>query len=192
MISTDIGVAESGGDRPGFSLQLTGTGASYEDFTWVERARRQFRRGQHRPGFHRRQRHRPGQHRRRQRASRAMPASSELVFTVRRAGGLNQSATVDYVHHLTGTADAADFAAGQPARRHSRLRARRGQRRDPGRASPATRTGEVNETFNCPAHRSRPATSRSPTAARHRHDRQRRSDRAAHLRDPGRGPPLGL
>ena len=34
MISTDISVAESGSTPVGFSLQLTGTGSTYEDFTW--------------------------------------------------------------------------------------------------------------------------------------------------------------
>jgi uncharacterized protein len=35
MESTDIGVAENGVDPAGFSLQLTGSGITYEDFTWV-------------------------------------------------------------------------------------------------------------------------------------------------------------
>ncbi len=34
MTSTDIGVAETGSEPVGFSLQLTGTGESYGDFTW--------------------------------------------------------------------------------------------------------------------------------------------------------------
>jgi len=34
MTSTDIGVAQLGGDPVGHSLQLSGTGATYEDFTW--------------------------------------------------------------------------------------------------------------------------------------------------------------
>ncbi len=34
MVSTEIGVAETGGTPVGFSLQLTGTGSSYEDFSW--------------------------------------------------------------------------------------------------------------------------------------------------------------
>ncbi len=34
IASTDIGVAESSSTPVGFSLQLTGTGSSYEDFTW--------------------------------------------------------------------------------------------------------------------------------------------------------------
>ena len=35
MLSVDIGVAESGSDPVGYSLQLTGTGQVYEDFTWA-------------------------------------------------------------------------------------------------------------------------------------------------------------
>ncbi len=35
MTSTDIGVSESGSDPVGYSLQLTGTGTSYGDFTWA-------------------------------------------------------------------------------------------------------------------------------------------------------------
>lgn len=34
MTSTDIGVAESGSTSVGASLQLTGTGTTYEDFDW--------------------------------------------------------------------------------------------------------------------------------------------------------------
>ena len=35
MASTDIGVAESSSTPVGFSLQLTGTGTEYEDFSWA-------------------------------------------------------------------------------------------------------------------------------------------------------------
>ena len=35
MASTDIGVSEPGTTTPGDSLQLTGTGSMYEDFTWT-------------------------------------------------------------------------------------------------------------------------------------------------------------
>jgi predicted extracellular nuclease len=34
MVSTDIGVSESGSEPLGQSLRLTGTGSAYEDFTW--------------------------------------------------------------------------------------------------------------------------------------------------------------
>ncbi len=35
LTSTDIGVAESGSEPAGLSLQLTGSGSTYEDFTWA-------------------------------------------------------------------------------------------------------------------------------------------------------------
>lgn len=35
MLSTDIGVAQSGSEEAGLSLQLTGVGQAYADFTWV-------------------------------------------------------------------------------------------------------------------------------------------------------------
>ena len=35
MTSTDIGVSEGGSGPVGESLQLQGTGSSYEDFTWA-------------------------------------------------------------------------------------------------------------------------------------------------------------
>jgi len=38
MTSTDIGVSESGSGAVGNSLQLTGTGTAYEDFTWSSEA----------------------------------------------------------------------------------------------------------------------------------------------------------
>jgi hypothetical protein len=39
---------------------------------------------------------------------------SQISFTVRRAGGLNQSASVEWVLNTTGSADLADFKDGQP------------------------------------------------------------------------------
>jgi len=38
MTSTDIGVSESGSTPAGHSLQLTGTGTTYDDFTWSDPA----------------------------------------------------------------------------------------------------------------------------------------------------------
>ena len=35
LTSTDVGVSEGGGDPAGLSLQLTGTGTDYSDFTWT-------------------------------------------------------------------------------------------------------------------------------------------------------------
>jgi hypothetical protein len=42
MISIDIGVSESGSEAVGLSLQLTGTGANYSDFTWAGAAAQMF------------------------------------------------------------------------------------------------------------------------------------------------------
>jgi hypothetical protein len=70
LTSTDIGVEEGGSTPAGFSLQLTGQGASYDDFTWVAARESSFGRRQCRPGLHRRRRDRPGQHRRRARDGR--------------------------------------------------------------------------------------------------------------------------
>ena len=42
MTSTDIGVSESGSDPVGESLQLTGVGTTYEDFTWAGSATSSF------------------------------------------------------------------------------------------------------------------------------------------------------
>ncbi|WP_166041000.1 cadherin domain-containing protein [Sphingosinicella sp. YJ22] len=111
MTSTDIGVSEAGGDQPGLSLQLTGTGASYEDFSWTSVRADNF--GAVNTG---------------QdfiggdatglisivdaRVVEGNDGERDMVFTVRRAGGLNQSATADYeIGH--GTTDTADLGAGQ-------------------------------------------------------------------------------
>ena len=42
LTSTDIGVSESSSTAVGFSLQLTGTGTTYEEFTWVAPAANTF------------------------------------------------------------------------------------------------------------------------------------------------------
>ncbi len=42
MISTDIGVSEPGNSPVGYSLQLTGSGMNYEDFTWAAPAAHTF------------------------------------------------------------------------------------------------------------------------------------------------------
>lgn len=36
MVSVDVGVSQNGGTSVGSSLQLQGTGNTYEDFTWAE------------------------------------------------------------------------------------------------------------------------------------------------------------
>lgn len=112
LTSQDIGVFENG-VADGFSLQLTGQGAVYGDFAWADAQANTFgsvNTGQDFIGADANG------------VVRISDASvvegdagtSQLVFTVRRAGGLNGSATVDYTVNLNGTADAADIAAGTP------------------------------------------------------------------------------
>lgn len=111
LTSTDIGVTQGGSDAAGFTLQLTGLGSSYEDFTWSApsagtpggvNAGQDFiaptGTGLVTVGD----------------ASVAEGDSgvTELVFIVRRAGGSAQSASVDYAIQLDGSADVADLAPG--------------------------------------------------------------------------------
>jgi predicted extracellular nuclease len=111
LTSTDIGVSQGGSGAIGNSLQLTGIGATGEDFTWQGETTSSF--GSLNTG-------------------QSIIADdgtglvsvgdasvvegddgiSSLVFTVRRAGGLGQSASVDYAIALDGTADTADLQAG--------------------------------------------------------------------------------
>jgi uncharacterized protein len=117
LTSTDIGVFEDSGSTTGFSLQLTGSGASAADFTWASASDDNFGAvntnqdfiGPNATGLVR-----VGD------ASVAEGDSgvSMLVFTVTRAGGLGQSAGVDWFLNLTGSADAADLGAGQPLAGH--------------------------------------------------------------------------
>ena len=189
LTSEDIGVSEGGSDPLGFSLQLTGAGAVYEDFTWQSPADDSFgavNAGQDFIGGDATGLVSVGD------ASVVEGDSGvqQLVFTVHRAGGLNQSASVDWVLNLTGSADAADLAPGQPLAGHVEFA--------PGVSSveviveiAGDTVGEPNETFESPARQSG-RQHFDHRRRRGRHHRQRRSDRAAHLRDPGRGPSLGL
>lgn len=110
MTSTDIGVLESSGPV-GQSLQLTGAGAVAGDFAWQEDSASSFGSlnagqtiiGDFDTGL----------------VSVADVSVAEgdsgttaLTFTVHRAGGLGQSAGVDYTIALDGTADAADLVPG--------------------------------------------------------------------------------
>jgi len=111
MTSTDIGVEETSGSPSGFSLQLTGTGAAYEDFTWTGSSDDTFgsvNTGQDFIGDDA-----PGQVSVRDASVVEGDAGvTQLVFTVHRAGGAGGSGTVDYTIDLNGTADGADIAAG--------------------------------------------------------------------------------
>lgn len=111
MTSTDIGVLEGGSDPIGQSLQLIGNGASAADFDWQAPATSSF--GSLNAG------------------QAIIPddgtglisvgdasvvegnaGTSNLIFTVTRAGGLGQAASVDFSINLDGSADAADFGPG--------------------------------------------------------------------------------
>jgi hypothetical protein len=103
LTSTDIGVAEDSGSALGFSLQLTGSGASAADFTWASASDDNFGAvntnqdfiGPNATGL----------------VSVADTSVAEgdsgvkmLIFTVSRAGGLGQAAGVDWVLSLPSAA----------------------------------------------------------------------------------------
>lgn len=113
VTSTDIGVSEAGSTPAGQSLQLIGAGASAADFDWQGEAASSF--GTLNAGQSVIAGNGTGQIR----ANDAIviegdSGSVNLIFTVRRAGGLDQAASVDYAIVLDGTADAADLVAGTP------------------------------------------------------------------------------
>lgn len=117
LVSTDIGVAEEPVPGVGFSLQLTGAGANYEDFTWTGASDDNF--GQVNSGQDFIGANADGQV---TIADRSIvegdSGTQQMVFTVRRAGGLNHSAGVDWVLDLSGSADTADLGPGQPLSGH--------------------------------------------------------------------------
>jgi predicted extracellular nuclease len=107
LTSTDIGVSQDNA-TVGLTLQLTGTGSSYADFTWAANvanteaavnAGQTFLSGTDQGQISIRD------------ASviEGNSGTSTISFTVSRAGGFSSAATVDYTVNLTGTADAADF-----------------------------------------------------------------------------------
>ena len=115
LTSTDIGVAEEPAPGAGASLQLVGAGAAYEDFTWVSSSDDSFgavNAGQDFIGADA-----TGQVGVRDASVVEGNAGvRQLVFTVRRAGGLNGTASVEYLVNLNGGADGADLAPGTPLR----------------------------------------------------------------------------
>lgn len=118
LTSTDIGVSEGGSSPLGFSLQLTGSGASYADFTWAAASDDNFgavNTGQDFIGPNA-----TGQVRIHDASvAEGDSGTTMLVFTVTRAGGLGQAAGVDWLLNLTpGGADLADLGAGQPLLGH--------------------------------------------------------------------------
>lgn len=114
MTSTDIGVSEASSSPLGFSLQLTGAGASSADFTWVSARDDNFGQvnigqdfiGPNATGLIS---VRDGN------VVEGDSGTRMLIFTVERAGGLGQQASVDWFLNLpAGGADAQDLGAGQP------------------------------------------------------------------------------
>lgn len=110
LTSTDIGVLQENAPL-GFTLQLSGSGSSYADFTWqanVANTEGALNEGQSFLSSND-----PGQ-------IRILDASvaegnvgeATLTFTVRRAGGTALTSDVAYTVNLDGTADAADLGAG--------------------------------------------------------------------------------
>ena len=107
MVSTDIGVIQN---NDALTLQLTGAGSSYGDFTWVNQANTE---GAANTG----QSFLTGADQGQIRVDDARVAegnsgTANLVFTVHRAGGFDTAASVDYQVVLDGTADSADLAPG--------------------------------------------------------------------------------
>lgn len=117
MTSTDIGVSEEPAVPIGTSLQLTGSGSSGDDFTWAVVGDDSF--GSLNAG----QTFLPLDGTSFIRVEDASVVEgndgvSQLVFTVRRAGGLNQQAEVDWLLNLDGSAALDDLGAGQALSGH--------------------------------------------------------------------------
>ncbi len=111
LMSTDIGVSEPDTTPLGFSLQLTGTGTTYGDFTWSAAAASTSggaNTGQVFPSAAQ-----PGQ----LSISDASIAegnggTTDVVFTVSRANGTDGAVSATWTVVLDGTADASDIAGG--------------------------------------------------------------------------------
>jgi len=146
MTSIDVGVSEEPAVGVGLSLQLTGTGASYGDFTWQPATTSSFGSvnagqdfvGTNATGL----------------VSIADASIAEgdsgtttLFLTVHRAGGLGQAASVDWTLNLDGSADSSDIAAGQPMSGHIDFPAGVSEVKIAVAVAGDT-TGEDNETFH--------------------------------------------
>lgn len=110
MTSTDIGV-EQANAAIGFTLQLTGTGSSYGDFTWAANVANTEGAANLGQSFL------SGTDQGQVRISDARivegnAGESLLTFAVHRAGGFATVASVDWNLLLGGSADAADLGAG--------------------------------------------------------------------------------
>ncbi|TGX53934.1 hypothetical protein E5A73_07300 [Sphingomonas gei] len=111
VTSTDIGVSEEPAPGIGLSLQLTGNGSSAADFTWSAASDDSF--GTLNSG----QTFLPANGPSHIRIGDAQVAegnsgATNLVFTVNRAGGTANSASVAYTVNLDGTATTDDLAPG--------------------------------------------------------------------------------
>lgn len=111
VTSTDIGVSEDGGGAAGQSLQLTGSGAIGDDFTWQSDATSSF------GSLNQGQTFIADDGTGHIRVSDVSVVegdngTTDMVFTVHRAGGLGSSASVDYDIKLDGSANSADLASG--------------------------------------------------------------------------------
>jgi Ca2+-binding RTX toxin-like protein len=117
IVSTDIGVSEEPAPGPGLSLQLVGSGASYSDFTWVAAKAQTFgavNSGQDFIGGSATGLVSVGD----TQVAEGDSGTTQMVFTVHRAGGLDQAASVDWHLDIGSEADANDLAAGQPLSGH--------------------------------------------------------------------------
>ena len=110
LTSVDVGVVQNGSDPAGLTLQLTGSGAVADDFVWAAPSAGtpgQINGGQDFIGADQ-----PGLITVRDASVTEGDAGTvNLVFEVRRAGGLGSEASVDFTVDY-GTADAADLGAG--------------------------------------------------------------------------------
>ena len=110
MTSTDIAVEEGSATPVGYSLQLTGTGTAYEDFTWASEAASTFGDLNNAQSFGAPLPAVPGTLSIADASVTAGDAgTSDLVFTVTRDGGSDGAVSASWTLAL-GSADAADLA----------------------------------------------------------------------------------
>ncbi|HVJ02623.1 MAG TPA: Calx-beta domain-containing protein [Sphingomonas sp.] len=111
LTSTDIGVSQDPAPAAGLSLQLKGAGSSAADFAWTDSSAASF--GSLNAGQSVLSADGPSHLRIDDaRVAEGDGGTTNLVFTVHRAGGHANVASVDYSVLLNGTADAADLAPG--------------------------------------------------------------------------------
>ena len=117
IVSTDVGVSEEPAPGAGLSLQLVGSGASYADFTWVAAKAQTFgavNSGQDFIGGSATGLVSVGD----TQVAEGDSGTAQMVFTIHRAGGLDQTASVDWHLDIGSEADSNDLAAGQPLSGH--------------------------------------------------------------------------